>query len=77
MVPYVFGYYEYDVIEAPRGGGLGGNQASENSRNALRVGGGVDALVNDRFVVSVEVNNVLLKNAYHEWGANLNLRYQF
>ena len=38
MVPYVFGYYEFDLIQAPRGGGVGGNSAAETDQSAVRIG---------------------------------------
>lgn len=75
-VPYVFSYYERDLIRAPRGGGLAGEQA-ETAPNALRLGVGVDAVFMDKLTASAEVNTLLFKPGYQEVGLTLNVRYDF
>jgi len=75
-VPYLFSFYEHDLIRAPRGGGLAGERA-EDGRHALRLGAGVDAQFLDNLVGSVELNTVLLKAGYEEVGLSLNIRYDF
>jgi outer membrane autotransporter protein len=76
LTPYVLAYYERDLIKAPRGGGIPGEEAADG-RNALRLGAGVDAVVMDSLTVSGEVNTLLFKPGYNEYGLALNIRYDF
>lgn len=74
-IPYVFGYYEYDLSPVSLGGANG--EPRETPRSGLRLGAGLDSLVNESLVVSVEGGALLLKEDYLELGATLNVRWDF